>query len=313
VFAGAARAPITAVIIMFELTGEYSIILPLMFAIVLAAGVSNQLSPDTIYTLKLRRRGIDILQGRRANVMELLRVSEAMQPVPNGINLDASLNEIVTRFTVDARDALPVVDAQGAYRGTVVAQQVEDAMRSNELDATAAELAIETPTVHTDQNLEDVLRLVVHHDAAGGLPVMSTENPERMVGWITERDVLRAYSQHLERSVEQAEGGNTVPVRAQAPLPSAAGRLARLHGYRVVDLLIPEHAQAARRRVGDLVWPRSALLMAIRRGAEAIEPTNETELRPGDHLTVLAPAGQIETLTSSLGFAVEDPRPEEKP
>ena len=60
VFAGAARAPITAVIIMFELTGEYSIILPLMAAIVLATGISHALSPDTIYTLKLRRRGVDL-------------------------------------------------------------------------------------------------------------------------------------------------------------------------------------------------------------------------------------------------------------
>ena len=58
VFAGAARAPITAVIILFELTGEYTIILPLMLAIVLATSVSGSLSRDTIYTLKLRRRGI---------------------------------------------------------------------------------------------------------------------------------------------------------------------------------------------------------------------------------------------------------------
>lgn len=60
VFAGAARAPITAVIIMFELTGEYSIILPLMVAIVLAELISRLLSLDTIYTLKLRRRGVDL-------------------------------------------------------------------------------------------------------------------------------------------------------------------------------------------------------------------------------------------------------------
>ena len=59
-FAGAARAPITAVLILFELTGEYTIILPLMLAIVLATGVSNLVSQDTIYTRKLLRRGIDI-------------------------------------------------------------------------------------------------------------------------------------------------------------------------------------------------------------------------------------------------------------
>lgn len=56
VFAGAARAPITAVVIMFELTGEYSLILPLMAAIALATGLSHLLSRDTVYTRKLLRR-----------------------------------------------------------------------------------------------------------------------------------------------------------------------------------------------------------------------------------------------------------------
>ena len=60
VFAACARAPITAVLIIFELTGDYQIILPLMFAIVVATTLSNALTRDTIYTLKLRRRGIDI-------------------------------------------------------------------------------------------------------------------------------------------------------------------------------------------------------------------------------------------------------------
>ena len=60
VFAATARAPITAVIIIFELTGDYRIILPLMCAIVVATALSNHITKDTIYTLKLRRRGIDI-------------------------------------------------------------------------------------------------------------------------------------------------------------------------------------------------------------------------------------------------------------
>ncbi len=87
-FAGAARAPITAVLIIFELTGDYSIVLPLMTAIVLAAGLSSRLGKDTIYTLKLRRRGIDVLRGRSANLMEILTVADAMQPVPAALSQD---------------------------------------------------------------------------------------------------------------------------------------------------------------------------------------------------------------------------------
>jgi chloride channel protein, CIC family len=60
VFAAAAHAPIAAVLIVFELTGQYAVILPLMAAVALATGVSHLISRDNVYTLKLLRRGIDI-------------------------------------------------------------------------------------------------------------------------------------------------------------------------------------------------------------------------------------------------------------
>jgi len=78
VFAGAARAPITAVIILFELTGDYAVILPLMAAIVISTVVSELLSKETIYTLKLRRRGIDLRAGKGDGLMRQIRVEQAM-------------------------------------------------------------------------------------------------------------------------------------------------------------------------------------------------------------------------------------------
>ena len=78
VFSGAARAPITAVIILFELTGDYRIILPLMGAVVVSTLISEALSRDTIYTLKLRRRGIDLRGGRDVDLMRSVPVAHAM-------------------------------------------------------------------------------------------------------------------------------------------------------------------------------------------------------------------------------------------
>src|SRR6201999_1698113 len=98
VFAGAARAPITAVLIIFEVTGDYTIVLPLMVAVVLSAGVSNLLSADTIYTLKLRRRGIDLLRARSANLLEVLTVAEAMSAVPEVLPADAPLAIVIDRL-----------------------------------------------------------------------------------------------------------------------------------------------------------------------------------------------------------------------
>jgi CIC family chloride channel protein len=208
VFAAAARAPITAVLIVFELTGEYSIILPLMVAIVVAAGVSRVLTGDTIYTLKLRRRGIDLGEDRAASPMERLTVAAAMRPPPDSLPAAAGLDELVVRFAADdePRDALPVVDDEGVLRGVVSAWEVEQAVQAMPgvqgvpeargaqagSRPTAAELAATSPVLRADQTLEEALgQLVQHH--GGGLPVVA-DGDGRVVGWLTHRDVLHAYA-----------------------------------------------------------------------------------------------------------------------
>jgi CIC family chloride channel protein len=293
VFAAAARAPMTAVIIIFELTGEYQIILPLMFAIALAAGVSNLLSRDTIYTLKLRRRGIDIMRGRAASLMEILTVGEAMQPVPDAVRQDRPLNEVIARFTDEGREALPVVDTAGRFRGVVLARQVEHSIRDNALDVTVGDLAQETPSLRPHQTLQSALGVLVRSDVTG-LPVLDGEG-RAVVGWLTHRDVLRLYNARLEQSVVRAEqrGG---PPRGLGLGPP----LARLRGYRIVELDIDREPPSPSRRVVDLAWPPASLVLAIRRDSRTFEPTEQTELRRGDRLTVLVPADHADALVDAV-------------
>lgn len=203
VFAGAARAPITAVIILFELTGEYTIILPMMVAIVVAALVSRRLSGDTIYSLKLRRRGID-LDAPLADPRLRAVVATIMEPVPQSLPEALPVASASHQLALSGHAALPVVDGQGAYCGIVTAQGAAEALAEAEAEAdtdiadgraeralvTVGQLA-ELPTAVTaDMPLSEALHLLVN--AAGtGLPVVDTDN-KVLIGWITHQTILAA-------------------------------------------------------------------------------------------------------------------------
>jgi chloride channel protein, CIC family len=194
VFAAAARAPMTAVVIIFELTGEYQIILPLMFAIALAAGIGNLLSRDTIYSLKLWRRGIDIT--RRRTLMDALTVGEAMRQVPRSIEEHRTVREVLGRLGEADTPAVPVVDAAGRYRGALMARHVERSLEGGGADVSVGDIARELPTLTTTQTLQQALPALMQSDDAG-LPVLDSEG-RRVIGWLTHRDVLRLYHRRAE-------------------------------------------------------------------------------------------------------------------
>jgi CIC family chloride channel protein len=205
VFAATARAPMTSAIIVFELTGEYRIILPLLFAIAVSTSVSTLLTRDTIYTLKLRRRGIDVLGGSAATVMQALRVRDAMRPVPAPLGAHEPVSRAVQRLADERTDALPVVDSDGSFRGTLTSREVEEALRANTLDGPVSDLVIGTSAVDVDQSLEDAIGALVEHDVTG-VAVLDRQK-RSIVGWLTRRDVLRAYQSARPPTRHDVPGG----------------------------------------------------------------------------------------------------------
>ena len=191
VFAATARAPMTSAIIVFELTGEYRIILPLLFAIALSTSISSLLARDTIYTLKLRRRGVDVLHEPAATVMQALKVRDSMGPVPIPLVADEPVSRAMQRLADERQDALPVVDRDGSFRGTLTSREVEEALRANTIDGPVSDLAIGASAVNVDQSLEDAIKALVEHDVTG-IAVLDREK-RFVVGWLTRRDLLRAY------------------------------------------------------------------------------------------------------------------------
>jgi CIC family chloride channel protein len=201
VFAGAARAPITGVIILFELTGEYTIILPLMLAIVLATGLSHRLSPDTIYTLKLRRRGVDLgLPSETVGGHPAPLVGDVMTAVPAPVLSTATLVEVAAALSATSFGVLPVVDPDGTHLGVVSARGVSDALADGRHDAAAATLVTEIPTTVAAGDPLSSLAESLSRNGVDAAPVVDESGA--VVGWIDYRALLRA------------EGGRRTPVSA---------------------------------------------------------------------------------------------------
>ncbi|EWT06882.1 chloride channel protein [Intrasporangium chromatireducens Q5-1] len=190
VFAGAARAPITAVIILFELTGEYSIILPLMAAIVVATAVSHRLGEDSIYTLKLRRRGIDL--SVPVTPAQKLRVATAMVPLPSPLRASASLAAAAAQLSRAAYGVLPVTDDDGRFRGILTARAVADALAEGHESTDRAAIITELPArIRSDDTLETALQALTL-TGCGAIPVFPADGSDQPAGWITYPTALAA-------------------------------------------------------------------------------------------------------------------------
>jgi chloride channel protein, CIC family len=199
VFAATSRAPITAVLVIFELTGDYRIILPLMIAVVVATALSNAITRDTIYTLKLRRRGID-LEAPTGAALASANVAEAMGPAPATLQADTPLEAALARLAELDTDALPVLSADGSLLGVLTAAAVESALGERERSPTAGSLTRPAPELRAGQSLDDAVRALAANDE-DGLPVLAQDG-RSMVGWLTHRRLLNAYRAQLSAGPE---------------------------------------------------------------------------------------------------------------
>jgi CIC family chloride channel protein len=192
VFAGATRAPITAVIILFELTGEYSIILPLMLAVVTAAGISRKLSADTIYTAKLRRRGVDPANRPNTDALAGITVRRVMTPPPASLTTDLTAEAAARRLLATGRRALPVASNHGEFVGILTSTAVAGALAgdADAEDVTVSRLVEMPAVVDPEMSIEDTLDAMLGDDAIAGLPVVDSNGA--LVGWLRQDAVLRA-------------------------------------------------------------------------------------------------------------------------
>ncbi|MBO7745741.1 chloride channel protein [Paenibacillus sp. MWE-103] len=119
VFAGTAHAPITAMVMLFELTGDYRLILPLMLVAILSSSVTTKLFRESIYTAKAAKRGIDLIRKRAADKLSAILVTEAMDVEPVMIASNTTIEVAIGLFMGRRGQIAIVKDDQGNWLGFV--------------------------------------------------------------------------------------------------------------------------------------------------------------------------------------------------
>jgi CIC family chloride channel protein len=205
VFAGSSRATLTAIVIIFEMTGDYAIILPLMFSCVIADAVGAYWLKDSIYTCKLRRRGIRIQHGRDINLMEAITVQEAMTSGVQTVQENLKISQLAKLMQDTGHMAYPVMDSQYRLIGIVTHSDVRVALRKGQHDHPVQE--IETTkliTVSPENTLNEAL-MKIGDSEINHLPVVAADNPKKLVGFLTKGDILRAYRKLQMREVHDGK------------------------------------------------------------------------------------------------------------
>jgi CIC family chloride channel protein len=198
-FAGSTFASLTAVIIMFELTGDYKIILPLMATVVVSTLVSRVLmNGESIYTLKLTRRGVRLRHGRDTDVLGDVRVEDAMTRDVSTVTPSTPLAEVSKLFRETNRHAFPVLDEQEMLCGMVSLTDLRRSENAEESSVVRDVMTTTPVTTYLDETLETVLRRMGPRDISR-LPVVSREDPRRLLGVIRRNDLVRAYNLALAR------------------------------------------------------------------------------------------------------------------
>ncbi len=214
-FAGVARAPLTAIIFIVELTRTYTIIVPLMIAVFTSNEIVKLLSRETIYTEKLKRKGIDILRLNSSKLATGISVGDIMTEAPQTVREDESIASVREKFLLSRQHGFPVLDAAGKLYGIITLSDIEGESEnsSSPEDREARGITEGSPiseicttelvTAFPDETITEVLPRIFDYKL-GQIIIIDPEDPERLVGLLLDRNLVNAWKlayRHGEHSI----------------------------------------------------------------------------------------------------------------
>jgi CIC family chloride channel protein len=205
--AGATHAPIQAIFIAFELTGDYHEVIPIMLACVFSTLTAKRLLKDSIYTLKNKRRGERIEIGQDLSLLERVYVSDVMEKRFTHVTRDTSFIKLLRTLHKSKMNMVPVLDENGAFYGIVDYHHVRTTIHSETVQnlVIADDVTLPNPiTVTPSTNLADAFTELGMLDT-NGLPVVSDDDPKKLVGIVTRSSIVLRYRKEVLLE-DEAEG-----------------------------------------------------------------------------------------------------------
>ena len=293
VFSAAARAPLTSMLIVFEMSNDYRLILPLMAAGMVASTFAQWLHSDSIYSLKLTKRGIRFEQGRDLDIMQTVQVEEVMNKAPVTVQQEQSVADLFAAFQQTHLGGFPVMANETELYGMVTMQDMERTIQEMERTLHRKEVNLKdlkvwdvaTPdpvTVFPDEPIWSAIRKMAPRDLAR-LPVISRNNSKQLVGVISRANIVRAYNVGLMR-------------KQKDELAQDRSALRKVTGLEFTEIKVESNCSGTGKRLADISLPQNTNLVSILRYGTVIVPDGNTKILPGDVITVLCFSAQIESV-----------------
>ncbi|MDH4247262.1 MAG: chloride channel protein [Deltaproteobacteria bacterium] len=294
----ATHAPITAIVIIFELTNDYKIILPLMISTIIAVLTANTLKNESIYTHKLKRKGIDLEQGPEINVLKRVRVGDVMRSAFDSVPHDLPFNFLMEQLMSSHRSHLPVVDEQMRLIGCVQRDLAQHFSADKHLlthVVIARDLAENTFTHLLPLDALDKAMLRFNESGLREIYVLQDEEQRKVVGMVRKGDLLDAY----QRELIKLDSGDTFAYSINNPHRLESVKV--LDGYGILEMEAPHTFSGSRLAELDLRNRFGVNVLAIKRhsskNGEPITrvwvPESADQIEDGDVLVLL---GRTENL-----------------
>jgi CIC family chloride channel protein len=292
----ATHAPITAIVIIFELTNEYKIILPLMISTIIGVLTASALTRESIYTHKLKRKGIEFERGPDTNLLKKVHVRDIMRRQFEQVPHDLPFNFLVDQLLQTARSHLPVVDDAGRLLG-LIAREAGHRFVHDKHDLTDVVIARdlaggEYPALLPSDTLDQAM-LRFNESGLRELYVVEDLVDRRLVGMVRKGDLIDAY----QREIVKRSAGDTFAYSLNNPHRMESVKV--MDGYGIIEIESPHDFAGKVLRELDLRNRFGVNVLAIKRQSPDPEganlrvwvPESSDRLEDGDVLVLL---GRIE-------------------